>query len=648
MNLFDQYNYISAEVFSLLEERIRKVPESSDEEVRIVADLIRYNTLLSVARAGTGHLGASLSIMEILGELYFRRMSVDPDNAKDVNRDIFVLSKGHAVPGLYAALAAKGFINNRELDRLRRWGGLQGHCDIGTPGIESNTGSLAMGLSRAVGYAIAKKRFGLNGKVYAIVGDGELQEGQIWEALISASSYKLSNLFVIIDQNQVQTDQYVGDIVKYGDLSETLDSMGFDVYCGPANTATQTRIAFEALDNNTACPKVFLADTIKGQGIDFMEHHHVLLESADRYVWHNKVPNSEELDSALSQIMSRTKQVLTEWGVAMPSNMESQNVPLEKAEVGIEGEKITPGFQEALAELAEANPIVVLDADLESDCGLSSFRELYPDRFFEMGIMEQHMVSAAAAFCKLGYIPIVNSYAAFLTSRANEQIYNLATEYGKAVIVGHMAGVIPATPGKSHQAYRDISSMKNIHGIRMYQPVTATDCKNIMNRFMQEELGERIYLRLSMAASAVKIPEPDGDLKSGFPHIVREGTDAIVICCGPVLTGECIAASIELQKKGVSIEIWNHPWLCEYNENELKKMASRSIPVIIIEDHYIAGGLGESFYSSVAKAGLTIKKTIHLGIKDFTATGFRAEALKALGIGSDAIMKAVEELTCAK
>src|SRR3989338_4427206 len=201
--LLNDLGYVKRETFIELENLIKSRSEKADLYLNCIANLIRFNTLLSVSRAGTGHLGASLSMIEILTEIYFRSFSFDPkksfDAAPDKNRDIFILSKGHGAPSLYATLSAKGYSQIEELDFLRRLGHLEGHCDIVTPGIEANTGSLAMGLSKAVGYAIAKKRFGLKGNVIVIVGDGELQEGQCWEAFLSASSFKLDNLYVVID-----------------------------------------------------------------------------------------------------------------------------------------------------------------------------------------------------------------------------------------------------------------------------------------------------------------------------------------------------------------------------------------------------------------------------------------------------------------
>src|SRR3990167_2138756 len=225
MDLLNKKGYISEVTFDFLDKKVRENKNNSEKYLTVIADLIRYNTLLSVARADTGHLGASLSIIEILTEVYFRSFRLAPKFLKDKNRDIFILSKGHAVPALYSVLAAKGYFPTDDLNRLRRLHGLPGHCDRETAGIEANTGSLAMGLSKAVGHAILKKRIGLKGNVLCLVGDGELQEGQCWEAFLSAISFSCDNLFVVIDDNQVQTDQYTKNIVKYNDIINTLSSI---------------------------------------------------------------------------------------------------------------------------------------------------------------------------------------------------------------------------------------------------------------------------------------------------------------------------------------------------------------------------------------------------------------------------------------
>ena len=649
MNIQNQLGYISKETFAKLDGYIKRTPEKADTYLQVIAELIRFNTLLSVSRAGTGHLGASLSMIELLTEIYFRSFSFDPkksfDAAPDKNRDIFILSKGHGAPSLYATLSAKGYSQIEELDFLRRLGHLEGHCDIVTPGIEANTGSLAMGLSKAVGYAIAKKRFGLKGNVIVIVGDGELQEGQCWEAFLSASSFKLDNLYVVIDDNKLQTDQFTKDILQYGKLIEALNNIGFETQEGNGRNVTDIHKIFNTLKTKKGKPKLFWCHTLKGQGVHYMEYPNVLKSSADKYIWHNKAPNIDQLKIALVEILKRVQIPLKKF--ELEANLEKVliNIPKETMQAGIKGKSLVEGFSEELVKLAGIYPnIIVIDGDLEEDCGFRQFHKIFPKRFFEMGIMEQHMVATTCAFSRLGYIPVISTYAAFLTSRANEQLYNLATEKTKALIVGNMSGILPATPGKSHQAFRDISCIKNIPGFKLYQPVNKDDAKNILIRYFETEFKNLLYLRLSLAFARIEIPTPDPKLAFGVPQVLREGKHIILCGIGPVILGECIFAAVELEKMGIKAEIWNHPWLTDFDCNTYAKAAKRGVPLLIIEDHYFKGGFGESMMSFLALNNLFFPEIRHLAMQDFPQTGFREEALEHFGLDKKSIINTVKTL----
>ena len=637
MNLLTNLGYIKYEVFNQLAKNPTNLP--------LIADLIRFNTLLSVARAGTGHLGASLSIVELLTEIYFRSFKFDPKTKEPKNRDIFILSKGHAAPALYAVLAAKGYFETEMLNKLRRLGGLAGHCDIETPGIQANTGSLAIGLSKAVGFALAKKRFKQGGNVIVIVGDGELQEGQCWEAFLSAGSNRLDNLFIIIDDNKVQTDQLTSNIVFYGDLISAWKNMGFEIIEGDGRKISKIRQIFSELKKKKGRPKIFYSHSLKGQGISFMEHTRILRKTSDKYIWHNKSPHKDQLELAFNEIFSRIKKPLQRLGFSWDLNQSFKNIPIEPIEQGIKGDSLTAGFAKGLLDSAGIyENIVVFDADLEEDCGFIPFHQKYPQRFFEMGIMEQNMVSVAVSFSRLGYLPVLSTYAAFLTSRANEQLYNLASENAKALIVGNMSGVIPATPGKSHQAFRDIACMKNIPGIVMYQPVSGLDVQNIISRFFRGALGNILYLRLSMSRSAIELPAPPVFLKKGFPHKIRPGKNALAIGIGPVVLGEILLATDELSKRGIQVEVWNYPWLVDFDKDDLKKASLRGLPLLIIEDHFVKGGMAESLLSFLNLNKIEFKLIKVISLNSFPETGFRSEFLRKIGMDSANIISSVIDL----
>ena len=657
MNLFDSTGFVRKEVFSVLEKKLINNKSSNNTIIQTIAELIRFNTLLSVSRAGTGHLGASLSMVELLAEIYFRSFSFDAKKKKAKNRDIFILSKGHGAPAVYATLAAKSYFPTKLLNRLRRWGGLEGHCDIVTEGVEANTGSLAMGLSKAVGYAIAKKRFKLGGNVVVVVGDGELQEGQCWEAFLSAVNFNCDNLFIVIDDNKVQTDQYTSHIVKYGDLPKTFSAIGFYVSEGKGTKVKDIHKAFGVLKKKTGKPKLLYLHTKKGQGISFMEHTNVLRKSSERYIWHNKAPNGEQLQIALREVIYRVDKALKRNAIKFPSPRESPlrlrsgqafghsrggfsadlsisltNIPVEPMQQGIEGKSLIAGFANSLEKLAQKNKkIVVVDGDLEEDCGFIPFHQSFPKRFFEMGIMEQHMIGTVCALSRLGYIPIVASYAAFLTARANEQLYNLATENARAIIIGNMAGILPATPGKSHQAFRDISCMKNIPGFSLYQPISAQDAAQVVERYLQGGLGELLYIRLSMAPGRIEVPTPSKQLAIGLPHKMKDGKDALIVGIGPVVLGECLTAAKVLEKEEIHVSVWNHPWITEISTKDYETKLREGIPLVVVEDHYYKGGFGESLLAHLATIGLRVRP-LHMAMRDFPQTGFRQEALEGFGL----------------
>lgn len=256
---------------------------------------IRRDAISMISEAGSGHPGGSLSCTELITATYFTQMNVDPANPKDPDRDRFVLSKGHCAPAYYAVLAHKGFFPVEELATLRKLHSrLQGHPDSKkTPGVDVATGSLGQGVSLAVGMALAAKHLNKSYKTYVVTGDGELQEGQIWEAFMSAAHYKLDNLTVMVDWNGLQIDGRNDDVMSLGDLAGKLRAFGFQVLeLADGNDIQQV---VDALNTpvEPGKPKCILAHTVKGKGVSFMEN---------AVGWHGKAPNSEERQSALKEL----------------------------------------------------------------------------------------------------------------------------------------------------------------------------------------------------------------------------------------------------------------------------------------------------------------------------------------------------------
>ena len=259
------------------------------------ANEVRKGIVTSVHSAKAGHPGGSLSAADLFTYLYFEELNVDPKDPKKADRDRFVLSKGHTAPGLYAALAEKGFFPKEDLITLRHTGSyLQGHPDMKCiPGVEMSSGSLGQGVSAAVGMAIAAKISGDDYRVYTLLGDGEIQEGQVWEAAMLASHHKLDNLLVIVDNNNLQIDGEITKVNSPYPIDKKFEAFNFHVINIDGNDFDQIDAAFKEAKSVKGRPTVIIAKTVKGKGVSFMEN---------QAGWHGKAPNDEEFKIAMADL----------------------------------------------------------------------------------------------------------------------------------------------------------------------------------------------------------------------------------------------------------------------------------------------------------------------------------------------------------
>jgi len=272
-----------------------KITEEFISELKEKAREIRKDILEEVYSAQSGHPGGALSIAEIVTALYFCEMNIDPTKPKDENRDRLVLSKGHASAALYAALAERGFFDKSELKNFRKVGSfLQGHPDMKkVPGVDMTSGSLGQGLSAANGMALSSKLDKKGFRVYCIVGDGEIQEGQIWEAAMTAAHYKLDNLCLIVDNNNLQIDGKVSDVMSVYPLEEKFESFGFNVISIDGNNIEEVIGALKDARLTKDKPTAIIAKTVKGKGVSYMEN---------QAGWHGKAPKEEEYNKAMEEL----------------------------------------------------------------------------------------------------------------------------------------------------------------------------------------------------------------------------------------------------------------------------------------------------------------------------------------------------------
>lgn len=267
------------------------------KELEKKACKVRLHIIEGTFNAGCGHPGGSLSAADLITYLYFNEMKVFPSNEKSENRDRFVLSKGHAAPALYGALALKGFISEEEIKTLRKVGSvLQGHPNIKTPGVDMSTGSLGQGVSAAVGMALAGKLDKKDYRVYTLLGDGEIEESEVWEAAMFASAKKLDNLVVIVDNNNLQIDGTVVEVNSPYPIDEKFKAFGFEVININGHDFEQMEKAFAKAKQVKGKPTAIIMDTVKGKGVSFMENV---------CGWHGKAPDAEQYITAIGELRLR-------------------------------------------------------------------------------------------------------------------------------------------------------------------------------------------------------------------------------------------------------------------------------------------------------------------------------------------------------
>jgi transketolase len=638
-------NIIPVEEF----QRVREAQVDKYAKLAILADMNRANTLAAVKRAGSGHLGSSFSAMEIVTWLYHEEMNVIKVGFDSPDRDIYFSSKGHDVPGLYATLYSLGSLPEEKLLMLRRFGGLDGHPDVKIPGIEANSGSLGMGISKGRGMAWAKKYSANGGRVYVLTGDGEWGEGQNFEALQSTVQQKVDNLTVIMDHNKVQSDKLVSEILDLGDLDAKLRSFGWHVARIDGHDFRQIESAIADAKTVKGKPQFIIVDTIKGRGVSFMEHPFALQEGKGLYPWHSGAPDDASYERGHSELIERVNAHLSDLGLA-PLNLK-EIVPEEKrpAASKLAGEPLSQAAQErlsakvtdeyvsrvygeALVEIAaQRKDLLVLDADLAFDCKVRDFENTYPERFIENGIAEQDMVSMAGGLAHQGYLPVVNSFASFLASRANEQIYNNASELTKIIYGLHYAGLIPAGPGKSHQSLRDISLFAALPNCTILQPCNAHETRMVVD-YSVNEAEENCALRIIIGPSPRKIQLPSGyHLTYGTGIALTEGEDALMFAYGPVMLHEALLAHELLAERGVGLKVVNMPWLNRINARWLLEIIQPYELAFVLEDHHPAGGLGDHMLAILAENRsypLANRRLIKFAVEGWPACGTPAEALQ--------------------
>ncbi|WP_018685494.1 transketolase C-terminal domain-containing protein [Actinokineospora enzanensis] len=605
---------------------ILALPDRHDR-CRAFADAVRVNTLYSVMRAGSGHIGSSFSAADIVSWLLLE--GLDEPFAPD--GDIYFSSKGHDAPSLYAALIALGQLPEADLHRLRRLGGLPGHPDVRTPHMHANTGSLGMGISRAKGFVLGDRLTGRRRRVVLLTGDGELQEGQNWEALAGAVHREMGELTVVVDHNKLQSDTWVRDVSDLGDLEAKFRAFGWAVLRCDGNSAPEFAAAFARREREFgARPAVIIADTVKGAGATVFAATS-MPEGEWMYRFHSGAPDVGSYREAHEELVASVNAILRRHGADPVRLSVVEHTPGARPS----GPRLPEVYGRALTERAAVDErIVALDADLVLDTGLIPFKEQLPDRFVECGIAEQDMVSMAGGMAARGLIPFAHSFSCFLHARPNEQMYTNATEDRKVVYVGSLAGLLPAAPGHSHQAVRDVSAVGAIPGLVVLEPVNSAETVAAVE--FCADSPHSVYLRLV----STPVPEaaealPVGPLVLGRGRVVRQGGRTVAIGSGPVVIPQLLHAAELLD---TDLTVVNLPWLNRVDAEWLARLVAEADHLVVVENHYTRGGQADLVARCLLESGLPRLPTFSgLGLTELPACGAPDEVLDAHGLSAAAL-----------
>jgi len=573
----------------------------------------RLNILSSIKAAGSGHIGTSFSSIDVILASYFYLQSRVSSNKSQ--NDIFFTSKGHDAPALYAALHIKGDVSDGDLFKLRRLNGLPGHPEIGIQGVHTNTGSLGMGISKAKGFVKANRLKQTNSRVIVLLGDGELQEGQIWESLATAARDQMGELVVIVDGNKIQSDSWVSLINPYEDLRMRVNGSGWNYEeCDGHNISEIINLLKKSENQNS--PTFIYANTVKGSGVSVFEE---FPEDGEFYKFHSGSISDELYEYASSELIQK-------FSTNVYSTARKESAIFEISEIEPYFPKQRPRsliteWSEYLNEvMSQDQRIVILDADLSYDTGTYKARINFPERYIQCGISEQDMVSMAGTLALSGYVPLVHSFATFLTMRPTEQIFNNATEETSIVYLGFLAGLIPSPPGFSHQAVNDVAIMNAIPGMEILEPACPGELRDSFQHAISKK-NSPTYLRIGSVGLA---KEYDRDLTIGNLNIRKKGTDTLIITSGPMLALEAIDAAIILENKGLEICVATAPQINFELSGEVLSFIESYSHIFVLEN------FGSSFSNFTKLNGLNLQSTrvIRIGMEGIPKNGWNDEVLK--------------------
>ncbi|MDC0631272.1 hypothetical protein OAO69_00460 [Flavobacteriaceae bacterium] len=563
-------------------------------KTKLFTEMARFNTLYMISKAGSGHIGSSFSSLDIISYLYLNVLN---------ENDKFYSSKGHDSPGLYSVQLALGIIPFDKIHSLRKLNGLPGHPVATMKGAHTNTGSLGMGISKAKGFLKSNELLNKKGRIFVMTGDGELQEGQIWESLIKVDLNNKSNLNVIVDHNKVQSDTYVKQVSDLGNLNKKFESFDCSVSEGDGHDLNFIdNFVMKTCDS----PKVMIAHTIKGKGVSFMEHTS-MVKNQEYYKYHSGAPSAEEYKIASEEILEKITVLSESINLDLP---KPKKTFIQKNILPKNTEKMIEGYSKSIVMQAKSNKnLVALDADLILDTGLIPFKDQFKDRYFQCGISEQDMVSQAGTMALSGLLPLVHSFSCFLTSRPSEQIYNNCLQGSKVIYIGSLSGLFPAGPGSSHQAVNDITSMAAMTEIKLMEPLNSLQLNYLLD-YSINKTSHSSYLRLTSIPYNLIETKNDDYKHEGRGSVLNNGKKITIISVGPIMTSYATEVVEMFKNNNIDIQLITTPWLNSFDSNWYRENLKDSEYIITIENHYLSYGFGSYFTSQLALNNILNDKKI--------------------------------------
>jgi transketolase len=661
------------------------VREFSIQELEQAARLMRGYDLVALCAAGSGHSGGTLSMMEIVAALYLKVANHDPDNPDWKERDRIIWSGGHKAPALYLGLGFAGYFPIEDIVTLRKlYSPFQGHPHrLKLPGVEVSSGSLGQGLSIAVGMAIAGKLDNDSHTVFCIMGDGEQQEGNIWEAVMEGSHYKLDNLVGIIDRNRLQIDGWVKDVMNVEPLEERYRSFGWEVVEIDGHDIPQVVNALQKAKSAPVVgkPTVIIANTVKGKGVSFMENV---------AGWHGKAPSYDEMVRALDELglkdviaydalLKKAKEYQKEVDTTLAAKTPSFSQDYwwnSTSHMKVKMEPTRKGFGQSLQKNGDDERVVCLGLDISGSITISDFYSSKPERksrWISMGIAEQSATAAAVGLAREGRLPVFGTYGTFAAARNLDQI-RVSICYGNfnVLIAGAHGGVSVGPDGATHQALEDLFAMCGLPNMSVVVPCDAIETRKATDYLLLRHVGPK-YIRFAREATPIVTREETPfvfgmanviRLRSAGPEMIdafetvlapnyeNEREDLSVIACGPMVPEAMRAAWILKQEFGYETRIVNMHTMKPIDERAIIRAAKETGVVVTAEEHQIgalAWRVSGILTESPELYGVPVI-TGAIGVKDrFGDSGAPWELIKEFEVSAEHIaQKAVEVLAIAK